>query len=157
MVSFRLAEKKDASLILKFVKALASYEHLENEINASVELYEKWLFDEKRAEALFVLEEKREVGLAIFYTTFSTFEGKPTLYLEDIFICEEYRKKGYGRAVFSQLVKIAKERGYGRMDWACLNWNKKSRDFYEKMGARSHEEWIIYRLDEEGLNRFPGK
>lgn len=149
--NFRFATKDDCDTILNFIIELAKYEKLEHEVVATTELLEKWLFVEKKAEVLFVLENDKEVGIALFFHNFSTFLSKPGLFLEDLFVLKEYRNKGYGKALFLKLKEIAIERGYGRFEWNCLDWNKPSIDFYESMGAKQQSEWIGFRLDKDNL------
>lgn len=115
-VSFRYANKEDASLILYFIHQLAIYEHMEDDVIATKELLQKWLFDEKKAEVIFVLEDEVEVGFALFFHNFSTFLGRAGIYLEDLFVKDEYRGKGYGKALLKKLAQIALERGCGRLE-----------------------------------------
>ena len=146
----RKAERKDVPLILEFIKGIAQYEKMENEVEATVELLEEQLFDKQRAEVIFALDNGKEVGFALFFHNFSTFVGKSGLYLEDLFVFPEYRGKGHGKALFMELVRIASERGCGRMEWVCLNWNTPSIAFYRSLGASSLDEWTTYRLNKEG-------
>lgn len=150
-VKIRKAERKDASLILEFIRGIARYEKMEDEVVATEELLEEELFVKKRAEVIFAMEEDKEVGFALFFHNFSTFVGKGGLYLEDLYVYPEYRGKGYGKALFTELIRIAGERGCGRMEWVCLDWNRPSIDFYRSMGATSLDEWTIYRLDEKTI------
>lgn len=150
----RKAERKDVPLILEFIKGIAQYEKMENEVEATVELLEEQLFDKQRAEVIFALDNGKEVGFALFFHNFSTFVGKSGLYLEDLFVFPEYRGKGHGKALFMELVRIASERGCGRMEWVCLNWNTPSIAFYRSLGASSLDEWTTYRLNKEGLARL---
>lgn len=150
----RKAVREDTSLILEFIKGIARYEKMDNEVEATVELLEEQLFDKCRAEVIFAMEEGKEVGFALFFHNFSTFVGRAGLYLEDLYVYPEYRGKGYGKALFMELVNIASERRCGRMEWVCLNWNKPSIDFYRSMGAVALDEWTTYRLDEKGIERL---
>jgi GNAT superfamily N-acetyltransferase len=150
----RKAVREDAALILEFIKGIARYEKMENEVEATVELLEEQLFDKGRAEVIFAMEKDKEVGFALFFHNFSTFVGRAGLYLEDLYVYPEYRGKGYGKALFMELVNIASERRCGRMEWVCLNWNKPSIDFYRSMGAVALDEWTTYRLDEKGIERL---
>lgn len=144
--TIRKAVREDAALILEFIKGIARYEKMEDEVKATAELLEQQLFDDKRAEVIFAVEDGKEVGFALFFHNFSTFVGKCGLYLEDLYVYPEYRGRGYGKALFLELTRIAKERGCGRMEWVCLNWNQPSIDFYRSMGAISLDEWTTYRL-----------
>ncbi len=148
---FRFAEKKDCNLILDFITKLGVYEKLEHEVVATEELLSKWIFDEKKAEVIFVLDNNKEVGFALFFSSFSTFLGKAGLFLEDLFVLEEYRGKGFGKALLQELKRIAISRDCGRFEWNCLDWNKPSIDFYESMNAKQMTGWIGFRLDKENL------
>ena len=134
-MEIRKAVRQDVPLILEFIKGIARYEKMENEVVATTELLEEQLFDKGRAEVIFAMEEGTEVGFALFFHNFSTFLGRSGLYLEDLFVYPEHRGKGYGKALFLEIVRIANERGCGRMEWVCLNWNKPSIEFYRSMGA----------------------
>lgn len=150
-MEIRKAVRQDVPLILEFIKGIARYEKMENEVVATTELLEEQLFDKGRAEVIFVMEEGAEVGFALFFHNFSTFLGRSGLYLEDLFVYPEHRGKGYGKALFLELVRIANERGCGRMEWVCLNWNQPSIDFYLSMGAEPLNEWTTYRLNEQTI------
>lgn len=150
-MEFRYAEKKDTTLILDFVKELAVYEQLESEVAATPALYEEWIFEKKKAEVLFVLEDGKEVGFALFFHNFSTWVGKAGLYLEDLYVRPEYRKKGYGKGLLKKLASIAVERGCGRFEWWCLDWNQPSIDFYISLGAKPMNEWTTYRVSGDDL------
>lgn len=153
-VFIRKAVREDAELVLDFIKGIARYEKMENEVEAKVEMIEEQLFDKGRAEVIFAVENGREVGFALFFHNFSTFVGRSGLYLEDLFVLPEYRGRGYGKALFLELVRIARERNCGRMEWVCLDWNKPSIDFYRSMGAVPLDEWTTYRLAGDALARL---
>ena len=153
-MEFRFAERKDTALILRFIRALARYEHMENEVVATPALLEEWLFDKKKAEVIFAVEDGREVGFALFFHNFSTFLGRAGIYLEDLFVLPEYRGKGYGKALLTQLARIAVERGCGRLEWWCLDWNQPSIDFYRSMGAVPMDEWTVFRIAGETLQEL---
>lgn len=153
-MKIRKAVRQDVPLILEFIKGIARYEKMENEVVATTELLEEQLFDKGRAEVIFVMEEGAEVGFALFFHNFSTFLGRSGLYLEDLFVYPEHRGKGYGKALFLELVRIANERGCGRMEWVCLNWNKPSIDFYRSMGAVPLDEWTTYRLTSDAMKKL---
>ena len=153
-VVIRKAVREDAALILEFIRGIAKYEKMENEVEATVEMLEEQLFDKGRAEVIFAMEKDKEVGFALFFHNFSTFVGRAGLYLEDLYVYPEYRGKGYGKALFMELVNIASERRCGRMEWVCLNWNKPSIDFYRSMGAVSLDEWTTYRLTEDAIAKL---
>lgn len=153
-MEIRKAVRQDVPLILEFIKGIARYEKMENEVVATTELLEEQLFDKGRAEVIFAMEEGVEVGFALFFHNFSTFLGRSGLYLEDLFVYSEHRGKGYGKALFLELVRIANERGCGRMEWVCLNWNKPSIDFYRSMGAVPLDEWTTYRLTSDAMKKL---
>ena len=150
-VTFRFAVEQDTPLILEFIKELADYEHLLDQVAADEATLADQLFQKKNAEVLFALENGREVGFALFFHNFSTFLGRSGLYLEDLFVRPEYRGKGYGRAILQKLAAIAVERGCGRLEWWCLDWNKPSIDFYRSLGAQPMDEWTVYRLAADTL------
>lgn len=145
-MDFRYAERKDTGLILQFIRELAEYEHMLDEVVATLELLEEWIFDKEKAEVIFLMEEEKEAGFALFFHNFSTFLGRSGIYLEDLYVRPEYRGKGYGKALLTQLAKIAAERKCGRLEWWCLDWNKSSIDFYLSMGAEPMEDWTVYRI-----------
>ena len=153
-VEFRRAEEKDTALILRFIQELAAYEKLDGQVVATEELLREWIFEKGKAEVLFPVEKGMEVGLALFFHNFSTFLGRAGLYLEDLYIRPEHRGKGYGKATLQKLARIAVERGCGRLEWSCLDWNKPSIDFYLSLGAEPMEEWTVYRLSGEKLSRM---
>ena len=153
-VSFRKAEREDVALILEFIKGLAAYEKMENEVVADEALLEEWIFDKQKAEVIFAVADGKEVGFALFFHNFSTFLGRAGLYLEDLFVKPEYRGKGYGKAILKKLAAIAVERGCGRLEWSCLDWNKPSIDFYRSLGAVPMEEWTVYRVTGETLKKL---
>lgn len=150
-LQFRYAERSDIKLILHYIRELADYEKLLHEVVATEELLEEWIFEKKKAEVIFGMEGDKEIGFALFFHNFSTFLGRAGLYLEDLYVSPEHRGKGYGKAMFKKLASIAVERGCGRLDWWCLDWNKSSIDFYLAMGAIAMDEWTVYRLEGERL------
>ncbi|MBR2934868.1 MAG: GNAT family N-acetyltransferase [Oscillospiraceae bacterium] len=151
-LSFRMAVPGDEGVILTFIRALADYEHMSDEVVATPELLREWIFEREKAEVLFVLEEGMEVGFALFFHNFSTFLGRAGIYLEDLFVLPEYRGRGYGKGLLKRLAAIAVERGCGRLEWACLDWNTPSIDFYTKrMNAVPMDEWTVYRLTGDTL------
>ena len=145
-LSFRSATIEDCQLILFFIKELAIYERMLDEVVATEELLREWLFEQKKAEVIFACEDGKEIGFALFFHNFSTFLGRAGIYLEDLFVLPEYRGKGYGKAILKELARIAVERKCGRLEWACLDWNKPSIDFYLSMGAVPMDEWTVYRV-----------
>ena len=148
-VSFRLAEEKDVALVLAFIKELAEYENLADQVGNTEELVRKALFVDRYAEVLLAEEDEEPAGFALFFHNFSTFLGRAGIYLEDLYVRPEYRRKGYGKQFFKELAKIAKDRNCGRIEWTCLDWNKPSIQFYLNMGAVPMDDWTTYRLTEE--------
>lgn len=142
----RFATAQDIPIILDFIKKLAEYEKMSDEVVATEELLNEWIFQKQKAEVIFALEDGKEVGFALFFHNFSTFLGKSGIYLEDLFVLSEYRGRGHGKALLSRLAEIACERGCGRLEWSCLDWNKPSIDFYLSLGASPMEDWTVYRV-----------
>lgn len=153
-LTFRFAQRKDVPLILKWIKELADYEKLLHEVVATEELLEQWIFDKEKAEVIFAMVGQEEVGFALFFHNFSTFLGRAGIYLEDLYVKPEYRGNGYGKAILKQLAKIAMERGCGRLEWWCLDWNKPSIDFYRSLGAEAMDEWTVYRITGDTLKEM---
>ena len=150
--TIRPAAPGDEELILSFIRALADYEHMSDQVVATPALLREWIFEKKKAEVVFAEAEGRPVGFALFFHNFSTFLGRAGLYLEDLFVLPEERGKGYGEALLRHLARTALDRGCGRLEWACLDWNRPSIDFYtKKMRALPMEEWTTYRLTGETL------
>lgn len=156
-MTFRAAEREDVSLILRFIRELADYEGMLDQVTATEELLREWIFEKQKAEVIFVLENGKEVGFALFFHNFSTFLGKAGIYLEDLYVMPEYRGKGYGKGLLKKLAQIAVERGCGRLEWWCLDWNKPSIDFYLSMGAEPMEDWTVYRIAGDTLHRLAGE
>lgn len=151
---FRAAVRADVPLILTFIRELADYEGMLDEVVADEATLEEWLFDRRAAEVVFALEEGREVGFALFFHNFSTFLGRSGVYLEDLYVRPEHRGKGYGKALLKRLARIALERGCGRLEWWCLDWNRPSIDFYLSMGAEPMSDWTVYRVAGEALSEL---
>ena len=153
-MQFRYAEEKDVPLILQFIKDLAEYEHMLDEVVATEELLTEWVFQKEKAEVIFVLEDGKEVGFALFFHNFSTFLGRAGIYLEDLYVKPEYRHKGYGKGLLKKLAQIAVERGCGRLEWWCLDWNQPTIDFYLSLGAEPMEDWTVYRIAGDTLQKL---
>jgi GNAT superfamily N-acetyltransferase len=148
----RAARVADVPIILELIRDLATYERAPNEVRATEERLVDVLFGEKPvAEVLLAFEGKSPVGFAVFFHNFSTWLGRPGLYLEDLFVKPEARGKGYGRALLVDLARIARDRGCGRMEWAVLDWNDPAIQFYRKLGAKPMEEWTVFRLTRDGI------
>lgn len=150
-LTFRYAKRTDAALILKFIKALAEYEKMLDEVIADESTIEEWIFDKQKAEVIFAIADGREVGFALFFHNFSTFLGRAGIYLEDLFVFPEFREKGYGKALLKRLAAIAVERKCGRLEWWCLDWNQTSIDFYLSLGAEPMSDWTVYRITGDTL------
>lgn len=153
-VEFRYAERKDVALILQWIKELADYEKMLDQVVADEATLEEWIFDKQKAEVIFAMEEGEEVGFALFFHNFSTFLGRAGLYLEDLYVRPEHRGKGYGKAILEKLAAIAVERGCGRLEWWCLDWNKPSIDFYLSLGAEPMVDWTVYRMAGDTLQEL---
>ncbi len=155
-LTFRFSERADTPLVLRFIRELARYEQLEDQVVADAQTLEQELFDEHGAQVLFaeVPGEPEPVGFALFFHNFSTFLGRRGLYLEDLYVRPEWRGRGMGRAILRELARIARARGCGRMEWWCLDWNEPSIGFYRSLGAEAMDEWTVYRLSGDTLERL---
>lgn len=152
--SFRFATESDVGKILYFIRTLAEYENMADEVICDEVLLKESIFDKNGAEVLFVILDGKEIGMALFFHNFSTFLGRSGIYIEDVIILEEYRGRGYGKAVFKELARIALERKCGRLEWWCLDWNKPSIDFYLSIGAEAMDEWTVYRVSKDRLKNL---
>lgn len=150
-VTIRTAERKDIPLILEFIKELADYEKMSDEVVADETILEQWIFDKQKAEVIFAVENGTEVGFALFFHNFSTFLGRGGIYLEDLYVKPEFRGKGYGKAILKKLASVALERGCGRLEWSCLDWNQPSIEFYLSLGAKPMSDWTVYRVTGDTL------
>ena len=153
-IQFRQAGPEDAGLILRFIRALAEYEKMADQVVATEALLRDWLFEKQAAKVIFAMEGEKEVGFALYFHNFSTFLGRAGLYLEDLFVLPEDRGRGYGKALLARLAATAVEEGCGRMEWVCLDWNRPSIDFYKSKGAVPVDGWTIYRLTGDALTEF---
>ena len=148
---FRYASEEDAELILSFIKELAEYEKMLDQVVATKDLILEWIFEKKTGQVIFALEDGKEIGMILFFHNFSTFLGRAGIYLEDLYVKPEYRGKGYGKALLRELARIAVEKKCGRVEWVCLNWNQPSIDFYKSIGAFPLTDWTTFRLTGEEL------
>ncbi|MGI6349412.1 MAG: GNAT family N-acetyltransferase [Eubacteriaceae bacterium] len=153
-MDYRFATEADTALILQFIKELASYEKMLDEVVADEATLQEWIFEKQKAEVIFVMDQDKEVGFALFFHNFSTFLGRAGIYLEDLYVRPEYRNKGYGKRLLSALAKIAIERGCGRLEWWCLDWNQSSIDFYLSLGAEAMSDWTVYRVAGSALQQL---
>jgi len=153
--TIRPATIVDVPIILQLIRDLATYERAPNAVTATETQLVDVLFGEKPvAEVLLAFEDEMPIGFAVFFHNFSTWLGRPGLYLEDLFVKTEARGKGYGRALLIHLAKIARDRGCGRMEWAVLDWNEPAIEFYKKIGAVPMEEWRIFRMTSGGIAKL---
>lgn len=147
----RFAKEEDIGLILKFIKELADYEKLLSEVVATEEILYDSLFIRKAAEVIIAEYDNKPIGFALFFHNFSTFLGKPGIYLEDLYIRPDMRGKGFGKTMLAYLAKLAKDRNCGRFEWWCIDWNEPSINFYKSIGAIPMDEWTVFRVDNEAL------
>lgn len=152
--STRFATREDVPLILQFIRELADYENMLSEVVATEALLEEWIFNRQKAEVIFALLDMNEIGFALFFHNFSTFLGRAGIYLEDLYVRPEFRGHGYGKALLQTLAKLAVERGCGRLEWWCLNWNQPSIDFYLSLGAQPMRDWTVYRIAGDTLKNM---
>lgn len=155
--TIRFAKEDECPLILKFIKELADYENLLNEVVATEEILRESIFVNKKAQVVFGELNGEPVSFALFFNNFSTFLGRAGVYLEDLYVKPEYRNKGIGKIMLSFLGKVAKDNNYGRVEWWCLDWNKSSIEFYKKMGAVPMDEWTVFRVTGENLDKLAGE
>ena len=151
MFTIRKATPEDTPVIFDLIKKLAVYEKMESEVITSVEELKENIFTHQFSKILIAEENEKPVGFALYFYNFSTFVGKPGLYLEDLFVEPEFRGKGYGKKLFVELAKIAKAEHCGRMEWSVLNWNQPAIDFYKSLQAKPMDEWTVFRLDKKGI------
>ena len=157
MFKIRKAIPSDAPVIFDLIRKLAVYEKLENDVITSVEELQENVFTNNFAKVLMAEEDGNPVGFALYFYNFSTFVGKPGLYLEDLFVEPEYRGKGYGKSLLIELTKITETENCGRMEWSVLDWNTPSIEFYKSLGAKPMDEWTVFRLDKKGISDLAGK
>jgi len=153
-ISLRFAEEKDIATILEFIRGLAEYEHLLDTVKINEADLKEFIFEKKLIEAVIGEFDGTPAGFALFFYNFSTFVGKPGIFIEDLFVKPEFRGRGLGKVLFSFLAKIAAERNCGRLEWLCLDWNKPSIEFYKKQGARPIDEWTTYRITGDGIKKL---
>lgn len=152
--TIKQAQPTDVHIILSFIKELAEYEKMSDQVVATEELLREWIFEKNKAEVLLAMEGDTAVGIALYFYNFSTFLGRAGIYLEDLFVKEAYRGKGYGKALLKELAGIAVEQGCGRLEWSCLDWNQPSIDFYLSIGAVPMDDWTQYRVTGDTLKEL---
>ncbi|MBU1144363.1 MAG: GNAT family N-acetyltransferase [Firmicutes bacterium] len=148
-ILIRYANENECPLVLDFIKGIAKYEKMSDQVEATVESLYEAIFVKKDCKVLIAFKLDVPIGFALFFYNFSTFKGRKGLYLEDLFIYPEYRGYSYGKQLITHLIHIAKQENCGRMEWVCLDWNQNAIDFYVKLEAKPLTEWTIFRLDEE--------
>ena len=153
-IAMRHAKPEDTNMIFEFIKELAEYEKLLHEVTTTEEQLKKTLFSTEYAKVLIAEYEGETAGIALYFHSYSTFLGKPGIYLEDLFVKEQFRGNGIGKALLKKLANICLENDFGRLEWSVLDWNKPSIDFYESLEAKSQDEWIKYRVDGESLKEL---
>jgi GNAT superfamily N-acetyltransferase len=156
MINVRKGNETDVPLILKVIKELAEYENLLDQVVATEEILREWIFIKGGAEVIIGEIDGEPAGFALFFCNFSTFLGKSGVYLEDLFVVKEKRGLGLGRAMLGYIANLALERGYGRFEWACLDWNEPSIKFYRSLGAVAMDDWTVYRVTGENLLSLAG-
>ena len=157
MFKIRKAIENDIPTIFELIKKLSVYEKLENEVITSEAELKKNIFGNNFAKVLIAEENDKPVGFALYFYNFSTFVGKPGIYLEDLFVEPECRGKGYGKALLVELAKMAEAENCGRFEWSVLDWNTPSIEFYKSLGAKPMDEWTVFRLDKEGISKLAKK
>jgi GNAT superfamily N-acetyltransferase len=155
--AIRFAKEKDAVTLVALIRELAEYEKLLEKVKVNEALLYEWIFQRKVAEAIIGEYQGEAVAYSIFFSSFSTFTASPGIFIEDIYVKPRLRRKGFGKATFKFLAKLAVERGYARLEWTCLNWNAPSIAFYKKLGAEALTEWTVYKLAGESLVKAAGK
>lgn len=153
----RFAVEEDVSLILSFIRELADFEEMLHEVVATEEIIKESLFERKVAEVIIGELDNKPVGFALFFHNFSTFLGRPGLYLEDLYVKPEVRGNGLGKMLLAFLAKLALERKCGRLEWWCLDWNESSINFYKQQGAVPMDDWTVYRVQDKGLVKLAGE
>lgn len=150
-ITIRAAKKEDAGLVLSFIKKIAAYERLSNQVTATAEMLEEFVFEKQAAWVLIAEFNGAPCGFALFYENFSTFKGRTGLHLEDLFVDESMRGRGIGKALLGAVCREAQKRGAPRLEWTCLNWNAPSIAFYRYMGAKAMDEWTTFRLEDHEI------
>jgi GNAT superfamily N-acetyltransferase len=153
-IEIRPATEADVETIFALILELATYERLREQVFGDAEVLRRTLFEQRAAEALLIEDGEEAIGYAIFYVTFSSFECRSGIWLEDVYVQPERRRGGVGRAVMEHLAALALERGHVRFEWCALDWNKSALDFYDGLGARRLDDWTMLRLERDGIERL---
>jgi len=153
-IILRSVNKRDTKLIINFIRNLAEYEHLSHLLEVEETKLQKYIFKEKMVEVIIAEYDGKPAGFAMFFNNFSSFLGKPGIYIEDLYVKPEFRGKGLGKYLLSYLAKLVQERKFGRLEWSCLDWNEPSIKFYKNLGAQTRDEWTIYRISGENLAKL---
>ena len=156
-VQIRAAAAADIPVILQFIRELAAYEKLSHEVVATEALLQEWIFEKQKAEVLLAEQNGKPVGFALFFHNFSTFLGRAGIYLEDLYVTPAARGNGVGKRLLQALASVAVERGCGRLEWSCLDWNIPSIGFYRSIGARPMDDWTVYRVTGKTLSALAGE
>ena len=156
-LKIRFADKNDVPIILGFIRELADYEQLLDEVVATEDILCEWLFEKEKAEVLIAELKGEPVGYALFFHNFSTFLGRSGIYLEDLYVRPVARGAGIGKQLLKYIAKLAVERSRGRLEWSCLDWNSKSISFYISLGATAMDDWTVYRLTGDTLSKLAGE
>lgn len=151
LLTYREATKEDIPLIYRYIKELAAYEGLADEVTTSEQLLAEWLFDKKGAEVIFPEIAGKAIGFCLYFYNFSTFLGRSGLYIEDLYIEESYRGHGFGKQLLNRMLQLAKEKQLGRVEWWCLDENQAAIDFYKSQGAQSMDEWTVFRIENNSV------
>lgn len=150
-------KEDELTIIYDLIIEMATFEKLTDKLSLTIDKLDKYIFKTNLVKASLLKEDNIVVGYIIYYLTFSSFTGAPSLYLEDIYVKEEYRHKGYGSACFKYLARVAIKTGCERIDFVCLNWNKNAQQFYQKIGAEAHPEWLLERMELDKIKKIVGE
>ncbi len=155
-MAFRLeqATERDLPRIVRLIKELAEYEKLSHAVSATEDVLRRSLFEQRAAEVILAYDDDELAGFGVYFQTFSTFLGVPGMYLEDLYVVPQFRRRGLGRLLLGHLARLARDRGYGRLEWAVLDWNDPAIAFYTRLGARAMDEWTVFRLTGDSLRQL---
>jgi len=156
-LTFRKAKEDEVEDISFLIHQMASFEKMDDEVTFSIDELKDELFRKEAATFLFLELDGKKIGYIVYFFSFSTFKGHRSLYLEDLFIYPEYRKRGFGKESFRKIAQIAEENGCDRVDWVCLDWNRNAQSFYVSLGAKPHKEWLLFRLEKDGIRKLAAK